>query len=182
MAVANKQQAAPRAISNRLWLVLVLWPAAWAASADQASRAALNLPEVTVIAPRLVTTGEIAGNSVPSFVRAHGNPSFRTGQLSRWERAICASTTGLAQDFNDFVTARVQTVAAAIYKPTAVTTPCKSSVLVIFTTAPQQLMDNVASKQPQLLGFHFVSEVPKLRTVNRPIQAWTKNTDQTKKI
>jgi hypothetical protein len=157
----------------RLWLTLVLWPVAWSTSADEAPRAsASNLPEVTVVAPRPVTAEQIAGNSVPTFVRAHGNPSFRTGQLSRWETAICASTMGLAQSFNDFVTARVQTVAAAIYTQPRAATPCKPNVLVVFTTVPQQLMDNVATKQPQLLGFHFVSEVPKLKTVDRPIQAW----------
>jgi hypothetical protein len=164
---------ATSAISHRLWLVLALWSAAWTAGADEASRAAVPaLPEVTVVAPRPVTAEQIAGNSVPTFVRAHGNPSFRTGQLSRWETGICASTMGLAQNFNDFVTARVQTVAAAIYKQPAMTAPCKTNVIVIFTTVPQQLMDDVATKQPQLLGFHFVSEVPKLKTVNRPIQAW----------
>ena len=157
----------------RLWLALALWPAAWSTSADEAPRAAVpDLPEVTVVAPRPVTAEQIAGNSVPTFVRSHGNPSFRTGQLSRWETAICASTMGLPQNFNDFVTARVQTVAAAIYKLPPTATPCKPNVLVIFTTVPQQLMDNVATKQPQLLGFHFASEVPKLKTVDRAIQAW----------
>jgi hypothetical protein len=157
----------------RLWLTLLLSAAAWPTSADETSRAAvLNLPEVTVGAPRPVTAEQIAGNSVPTFVRSHGNPSFRTGQLSRWETAICASTRGLTQGFNDFVTTRVQTIAAAIYKQPATATPCKPNVLVIFTTVPQQLMDDVATKQPQLLGFHFVSEVPKLKTVDRPIQAW----------
>jgi len=131
-----------------------------------------ELPEVTVVAPRPVTPEQTAGDSVPTFVRSHANPSFRTGQLSRWEQAICASAMGLSQDFNDFVTARVQTVAAAVYRQQPAAAPCKPNVFVIFTTVPQQLMDNVATKQPQLLGFHFVSEVPKLKTVNRPIQAW----------
>jgi hypothetical protein len=157
----------------RSWLALALGLAVWSASADEVSKAsASDLPEVTVVAPRPVTAEQIAGNSVPTFVRAHGNPSFRTGQLSRWETGICASTSGLAQNFTDFVTARVQTVAAAIYKQPAMTSPCKPNVLLVFTTAPQQLLDNIATKQPQLLGFHFVSEVPKLKTVNRPIQAW----------
>jgi hypothetical protein len=156
-----------------LWLALILWPVAWSASADEAPQAAApSLAEVTVVAPRPVTEEQIAGNSVPTFVRSHGNPSFRTGQLSRWETAICTSTKGLTDGFNDFVTARVQTVAAAIYKQPPTATPCKPNALVIFTTVPQQLMDNVATKQPQLLGFHFISEIPKLKTVDRPIQAW----------
>src|SRR5450631_3044509 len=131
-----------------------------------------ELPEVTVVAPRPVTPEQTAGDSVPTFVRSHGNPSFRTGQLSRWEKAICAEAKGLSEAFNDFVTVRVQTVAAAVYPQQTATAPCKPNVEVIFTPVPQQLMDNVATKQPQLLGFHFVSEVPKLKTVNRPIQAW----------
>jgi hypothetical protein len=133
---------------------------------------AVELPEVTVVAPRPVTPEQTAGDSVPTFVQSHGNPSFRTGQLSRWENAICAEAMGLSEGFNDFVTARVHTVAAAVYPQRTTTAPCKPNVLVIFTPVPQQFMDSVASKQPQLLGFHFVSEVPKLKTVNRPIQAW----------
>jgi hypothetical protein len=157
----------------RLWLALVLWSATGPTSAGETPRTpAPNLPEVTVVAPRPVTAEQIAGNSVSTFVRSHGNPSFRTGQLSRWETAICASTMGLTQDFSDFVTTRVQTVAAAIYKQPPTATPCRPNILVIFTTVPQQLMDNVATKQQQLLGFHFVSDVPKLKTVDRPIQAW----------
>jgi len=158
---------------SQLWSALVLLPMAWSTSADEAPHAAAPIvPEVTVVAPRPVTQEQIAGNSVPTFVRSHGNPSFRTGQLSRWEAAICTSTMGLAETFNDFVTTRVQTVAAAVYEQPRTATPCKPNVLVIFTPVPQQLMDNVATKQPQLLGFHFVSEVPKLKTVDRPIQAW----------
>jgi len=57
-----------------------------------------------------------------------------------------------------------KTVAAAVYEQPRTATPCKPTFWVIFTPVPQQLMDNVATKQPQLLGFHFVSEVPKLKT------------------
>jgi hypothetical protein len=71
---------------HQLWSALVLLPMAWSTGADEAPHTTAPIvPEVTVVAPRPVTQEQIAGNSVPTFVRSHGNPSFRTGQLSRWE-------------------------------------------------------------------------------------------------
>jgi hypothetical protein len=44
--------------------------------------------------------------------------------------------------------------------------------MIVFTTEPQAFLDDVAKRRPNWLGFHFEAEVPKLKTMNRPIQAW----------
>jgi hypothetical protein len=130
------------------------------------------LSEITVVAPKPPEPSQIAGRNVQTFVRSHGNPGKRTGQLGRWQAAICAQTRGLTPGFNDFVSARVQAIAAAIRLPQQSSQSCTPNVLIIFTTEPQKLMDNVTNQRPELLGFHYMSEIAKLKTVNRPVQAW----------
>jgi hypothetical protein len=132
------------------------------------------LPEVTVIAPRPVDARQAAPSNIAIFVRGHGKPGQRIGQLGRWEVAPCVSTDGLTKGLNDFVTARVEAIAATVapHLTPATTQPCKPNVFVIFTTEPQKLMDNVAKQQPQLLGFHSPGDVPKLKLFNKPVQAW----------
>lgn len=137
------------------------WPASDAA-----------LPEVTVVAPKPPTAEQIAGDNVATFVKSHGNPGKRTGQLGRWDSAVCVSTQGLSKGFTDFVSTRVQAIAAAVNKGLRAAEGCTPNVLVIFTTQPQKLMDDVVKHKPQLLGFHYISEIPKISTVDRPIQAW----------
>jgi hypothetical protein len=129
-----------------------------------------TLSEILVIAPRPALPNEIAGNSIPTFVRSHINPSKRTGQLGRWRDPICLHTQGLEQRFTDFILARVQAIAATQNLAAAKT--CVPNVSIIFTNEPQLFMDMVAKRKPQLLGFHQPAEVPKLKTVDRPVQAW----------
>jgi hypothetical protein len=145
----------------------------WAAVDPASGGAAPGLPEVTVIAPKPPQPNQIAGKNLQTFIRSHGKPGKRTGQLGRWNSAICVSTRGLSEGFNDFVSARVQAIASAVAVHLAQAAQnCTPDVLVIFTTEPQKLMDDVAKRHPELLGFHYISEVPKLKVVDRPVQAW----------
>lgn len=157
-----------------LWVMpRLVWGAPGAppptASADQEP-----LAEITVIAARPPTAEELTEKHIASFVRSHGNPGRRLGQLGRWDKALCVSTVGLTPGLNDFVTARVQAIAASVapHLAQAKAGACTPDVYVVFTTEPQTLMNNVAKTQPQLLGFHEPQEVPKLKTIDRPVQAW----------
>jgi hypothetical protein len=146
-----------------------------AATSSANAGAPAGLDEITVIAPKPPTAEQIAGENVMTFIRSHSKPvEHSTGlvSLGRWKGAVCVKTEGLSQAFNDFVSARVQAIALAVRVPQETRSPCVPNVLVIFTTEPQRLMDDVANRRPQLLGFHYVSQVPKIKTVDRPIQAW----------
>jgi hypothetical protein len=140
------------------------------ASGWSASDAAL--PEVTVVAPKPPTAEQIAGDNVPTFVKSHGKPGKRTGQLGRWDGAPCVSTQGLSRGFTDFVSTRVQAIAATVNQRLRAAERCKPNVLIIFTTEPQKLLDDVVKRRPELLGFHYIAETPKISTIDRPIQAW----------
>jgi len=162
-------------MSPAAFLTAFLIPAlAWSLTdaVPPAAGSALELAEVTVIAPKPPTPEQIAGDNIPTFIRSHGKPGERTGQLGRWNGGICPKTLGLTQGFNDFVSARVQAIAAAARVPRQTRQSCTPNVYIIFTTEPQQLLDDAAERKPELLGFHYIAEIKRVKTVDHPIQAW----------
>jgi hypothetical protein len=128
---------------------------------------------VTVTAPQ--KDADQLPDRVFRFVQAHGVPG-RIDQLSRWAAPLCPKTEGLPPAFNAFVSARVSQVARAVGVPAARGRPrnfaCRTNVLVVFTTQPQTLMDNVRKEHPQMLGFHYAAQAQRLAVFNGPAQAW----------
>ncbi len=112
---------------------------------------------------------------VTKFVEGHGAPS-RIDQLSRWPAPICPETGGLSAPFNAYVSARVKLVAAAVGAPVDKhpnrNFPCKTNLLVVFTTTPQALMDDVRRRHSDMLGFHYAAQAKRLATVDRAFKAW----------
>jgi hypothetical protein len=128
---------------------------------------------VTVVAP------EIEQEKLPAlvnrFVQGHG-ASSRIDQLSRWSVPLCPQTGGLSAPFNAYVTARVKLVAAAVGAPLDKhpnrSFPCKTNLLIIFTTKPQTLMDDVRKHHADALGFHYAAQAERLARFDRPFKAW----------
>ena len=131
-----------------------------------------TVPEVTVTAPKPPDPQQLAGKSVPNFIKNHGKPAVLVGQLGRWVAEICPRAEGLAPDFNAFVSARLKAIAASVGAPHQWAAQCRPNVAIYFTADPQAMLDEVAKRAPQLLGFHYPHQVKRLATVNRPIQAW----------
>jgi len=131
-----------------------------------------TVPEVTVTAPKPPDPQQLAGESVPHFIKNHGKPAVLIRQLGRWVAGICPRTEGLTPAFNDFISARLEAIAASVGAPHQGAAPCRPNVGIYFTADPQALLDEVAKRAPQLLGFHYPHQVKRLATVNRPIQAW----------
>jgi hypothetical protein len=132
-----------------------------------------SLDEVTVIAPRPPTASELAGDNVKIFVKSHSKPKdTAAGALARWKYAICIKTEGLPSDFDEYVSARVEAIAAAVKTPEQTRNTCRPNVFVRFTNEPQKFIDNLVDKNPEILGFHYASQVKKLKTIDRPIQGW----------
>jgi hypothetical protein len=152
--------------------VAALWTQDAPGAAQPEIAPSRSVPQITVIAPRPPEASQIAGDNVATFIRKHGQPSKRIGQLGRWKEPLCPIAQGLAPSFNDFITARIQAIAAAVHAPQATTQHCDTNVMIVFTTEPQAFLDDVAKRRPNWLGFHFEAEMPKLKTMNRPIQAW----------
>jgi hypothetical protein len=132
-----------------------------------------EVPEVTVRAPKPPTASQLAGDSVERYVTSHSKPlDTSAGQLAHWKDAMCVETKGLSAAFNDFVSARIEAIAAAVKAPQQMRKPCKPNVEIIFTTKPQEFIDEQVKSDPAILGFHYMPQVKKLKTIDHPIQAW----------
>ena len=140
---------------------------------DPSDQAAATVDSLTVTAPEQPKAEQLPG-IVSKFVDSHGAPSpgSRARQLSRWKISVCPQTGGLSSSFNAFVSARVVDVARSAGAPTSKDAKCDVNLLIIFTTRPQALLDNIRKEHPQMLGFHYAAQVKRLATFNRPIQAW----------
>jgi hypothetical protein len=111
------------------------------------------------------------------FVRSHGAPSPRSGWIARWgsDFPICVVTTGLDPAFNDFVTRRVQEVAASVGAPLATSkpgAPCGATVEISFANDPQAEALAAFKRNDRLMGFHYPADVPRLSKFEPPIKAW----------
>jgi hypothetical protein len=159
--------AARRALAGVIGILVAHW-----AQADTAV-SPTPMPEVSVIAPRPPTPEELAGEAVHDFVRAHARPTVVTGQLARWEIAVCPIAQGLPPAFNAFVSARILAVAASVGAPHQAGDKCRDrhNVYIFFTSEPQKLLAEVMKQDERLLGFHY-PQTKNLGTTTRAIQGW----------
>jgi hypothetical protein len=132
-----------------------------------------SLDEITVIAPRPPTASEVAGDNIKIFVNSHSEPkNSGTGTLSRWKEAVCVKTEGLSLALEDYVSARVEAIAAAVRTSPPKQNPCAPNVYVIFTNEPQRFIDHAVDQNPEILGYHYSAQLKRLKTIDHPIQAW----------
>jgi hypothetical protein len=125
------------------------------------------LESVTVIATR---PSEAV---IDHFILSRAAPARVTGKLARWKKGICPQVIGLAPEFVTFLTDRIKEVASAVGAPVDRDESCKPNIEVVFTTAPQGLLDNVRKTQPVLLGYHDnSSQADELAKVTHAIQSW----------
>jgi hypothetical protein len=95
------------------------------------------------------------------------------GKLARWRRGICPYTIGLGDKYAAYVTERIREVAAAVGAPVNPDSNCRPNIEVVFTTKPQDFMDNVRKSGPAFLGyFANYSQADEMAKVTHPIQAW----------
>ena len=146
---------------------------AWSQTISLPAPPTPDLAEITVTAPRPPTASEVAGDNIKIFVNSHSEPkNSGTGTLSRWKEAVCIKTEGLPPAFADYVSARVEAIAAAIKTPQEKRNPCRPNVYVIFTNEPQTAIDMAVDQNPGILGYHWSTQRKKLKAINHPVQAW----------
>jgi hypothetical protein len=111
--------------------------------------------------------------AISSFVDASVTPTHMTGKVARWEEPICPIMTGQAPSVAAFVTERVAAVAATVGAPVNSNKSCTANIEIIFTTAPQALLDNVREHAADYIGYaSSTSVLVKMATVTHPVQAW----------
>ncbi len=144
------------------WTIGFLYLATLAVQAQPASQT----ESVTV-------TGARSRQVLDQFVQSFAAPARMTGKLARWEDGVCPVTVGLAPKFTAFVTQHVKEIATKIGAPVNARDRCKPNIEIVFTTAPQKLLDNVRKRQPTYLGYADSSaQMDELAKVTHPIQSW----------
>ncbi|HEY3813956.1 MAG TPA: hypothetical protein VGL66_12085 [Caulobacteraceae bacterium] len=131
----------------------------------------VTVPGVTVTArrPHSATLEEASRQ----YVESHVVEAPIAHHLLRWQDPICPMTAGLPAAYNAFISQRVLNTAKAIGAPVADPhKPCRTNVLIVFTTEPQAYLDEIATKHPQLLGWHYASQTHRLKSFNHPIESW----------
>lgn len=131
--------------------------------------APVSTETVIVTAPRVPLDPRQVDATIHRFVESHAALSY-IEQMPRWVAAVCPVTEGLPQAFDTFISNRIETIARGAGAPTG--QPCKPNIEIVFTAEPQKIMDQVARRDPQLLGYHYVSQTENLARVSRPVQAW----------
>ena len=107
-----------------------------------------------------------------NFISSHGQTAH-IGQLAHWPEPVCPVALGLSPQLNQFVADRVKQLAFEIGAPRPRRRDrCRPNIEILFTDQPQALMDLVAKKRNQLLGFHYVANEHAVTRIVRPIQAW----------
>jgi hypothetical protein len=108
---------------------------------------------------------------VQSTVTA-ANPEI--GQIGRWHEPVCVQVEGLAQAAQaGQIKARIESVAEALGLPPA-RAGCTANVEIVFSDDPQGVMDAVAKRREDLLGYYHRHDHDRLKVVSHPIQAWYK--------
>ncbi len=121
----------------------------------------------------VTVTGARSRQVLDRFVQSFAAPTRRTGKLARWDDGVCPTAVGLKPVFARYISQRLKTVAAEVGAPVNTSTGCKPNIEIIFTTAPQALMDNVRRKQASYIGYHDNShQADELAKVTHAIQAW----------
>lgn len=137
---------------------------------------ALSAPQVPPSVSEVIVTPapelrDATAEKVQAFVEQRAEPAFRTGRLARWRLAVCPRVKGLPEAMNAFVAQRISEVAQEVGLPRAAP-GCQPNVVVLFADDPQGVVDAVTEKSPDLLGFHFAAQRPRLSAFKGPIQSW----------
>jgi len=121
----------------------------------------------------VTVTGARSRQVLDQFVQSFAAPTRMTGKLARWEDGVCPVTVGLAPKFANFVTQHVKAIAAQVGAPVNGNGDCKPNIEIVFTTAPQALLDTIRKKMPMYLGYADNSaQKDALAKIGHPIQAW----------
>jgi hypothetical protein len=161
-------------MSNRFASILIaaFLGSASAALAQPASASATGVAPVTVTAQGLPPRKVIEKQSSDFVQHFAGIANPEIDQIGRWHEAVCAQVEGLPPVQAAVVKARIESVAQAVGLPAAWAKGCRANVEIVFSDQPQAVMDVVARRREDLLGYYHVHERDKLKTVSRPIQSW----------
>jgi hypothetical protein len=110
---------------------------------------------------------------IDDFLFSHTAPTRVLDKIARWKTPVCPLTMGLGKKYAGFVSQRIRQLAIQVGAPVDADKDCKANIRVVFTTRPQELLDNIRRDHPLYLGYYDNRlQSARLATVTRPIQSW----------
>src|SRR4051812_41279387 len=104
-----------------------------------------------------VQAAPMSDTQIQGFVKTYTAPAVMTGQIPRWARGICVRVQGLPQELAEAVANRLKTVIGEIKAPLA-KEPCDLNAAIFFDSNPQEVLDDIANRAPDLLGYHEIAQ------------------------
>jgi hypothetical protein len=142
------------------------------ASAQPANLIVLSPQVETVIVTAPKWLADKPQTVIHNFVRSYAMAATPTiAEVTRWKFGICPRTYGLSKpEYDDFVTSRIENIAveAGVRVKGA---PCHFNVEIVFTSKPQEFLDQVHKEGVRLLGPR-PSQADTVGKMRYAIQAW----------
>jgi hypothetical protein len=138
-------------------------------------RAGICQPEAASKSVESVTVTGLKPSTkvIDDFIFAHAKPTRLLGKLARWQTPICPETRGLRPAYAKFISQHIREIAAKTGAPVNDKKDCKPNINVVFTTAPQQLLDNLRLNDPLYLGYYESRvQLAEMGKFIHPIQSW----------
>ena len=143
---------------------------------------ALPLPPAVNAQPQLpsrstesvtVTGIKPTEEAINDFIFSHTKPTRLVGKLARWKTQVCPETMGIRPEYAKFVSQHIRDVAAKIGAPVNESAKCTPNIRAVFTTTPQELMDNLRLSTPLYLGYYESRlQLAAMAKFTRPMQSW----------
>lgn len=125
-------------------------------------------------ADSITVTGEKLRAEIDRYLGTVTTATAIAGKIARWERnSACPVAVGLKPEYLTFITKRMRQVAQEIGAPFNTAAGCAPNLRIVFTTAPQALLDNVRKNHSALLGYTNSNRAAdRVAQMIHPIQAW----------
>ena len=120
-----------------------------------------------------VTAGKYPQAIIREFVDRHIAPTRMANKLARWKDPVCPQVVGLPPKFAGFIRQHILDVAARVGAPADTRERCRPNMHVVFTTTPQELMNTVRRKYPDVMGYYDSrAQADRMAEMTKLIQAW----------
>ena len=111
--------------------------------------------------------------AIAKFIETRAATTRMTGKLARWKVPVCPVVYGIPANYAAFITQRIRDVATSAGAPVNTGKDCRGNIQIVFTTAPQALLDNIRLKNSNYLGYYDNSRQAEAMTkLSRPVHAF----------
>lgn len=139
-------------------------PMETANSAGPQTSAASGSSNVVVIGRRQASRAEV-GQYVEAILDTTGND-----RVARWADRVCINVEGVDENYQNYFVNQIAAVARDLNLRVASRRRCDPSIYVVFTNAPDQLLDRIERERPDFFGAIARSERERFAASRAPVR------------